>query len=144
MKKKGPKKVRKAARKAAAKSVKKSAKKKGRKRALKVRKRMVKIPAKGLGTRSAPTILLVGEGGKVEPVWFSYSQMAPTKRSRRPSIPTDIRVGNLVGWKTEGGRDRLGVVREFLGDSAVVGMGGKNEIIRIARLVKLSEKVKKM
>jgi hypothetical protein len=53
-------------------------------------------------------------------------------------------VGNLVGWKTESGKDRLGVVQEFLGDSAVVGMGGKNEIIRIARLTRLASKVKEL
>ena len=51
-------------------------------------------------------------------------------------------MGNLVGWKTDGGKDRIGVVQEFLSDSAVVGMGGKTELIRIARLTKLSEKVK--
>jgi uncharacterized protein YijF (DUF1287 family) len=144
MKKKGQKKARKAARKAAAKPVKKSGKKKGRKSALKGRKQIVKIRAKGLRSESAPTILLVGQGGKVEPTWFKYAQMTPAKRSRRPSIPTDIRVGNLVGWKTDGGKDRLGVVQEFLGDSAVVGMGGKNEIIRIARLTRLASKVKEL
>ena len=144
MKKKGPEKARKAARKAAAKPVKKSGKKKGRKSALKGRKQIVKIRAKGRRSESVPTILLVGQGGKVEPTWFKYAQMTPAKRSKRPSIPTDIRVGNLVGWKTDGGKDRLGIVQEFLGDSAVVGMGGKNEIIRIARLIKLSEKVKEM
>lgn len=144
MKKIPKKSAKRAARKAAAKPVKKSGRKKGRKRALKGRKQIVKIRAKGLRLESAPTILVVGQGGKVEPTWFKYAQMTPAKRSTRPSIPTDIRVGNLVGWKTEGGKDRLGVVQEFLGDSAVVGMGGKNEIIRIARLVKLSEKVKGM
>lgn len=144
MKKVSRRSTRKAGRKATAKPVKKSAKKRGRKRALKARKQIVKITAKGLGSESAPTILLVGQGGKIEPVWLKYEQMTPAKRGRRPSIPTDIRVGNLVGWKTESGKDRLGVVQEFLGDSAVVGMGGKNEIIRIARLTRLASKVKEL
>ena len=144
MKKVSRKSTKKAGRKATAKPVKKSAKKRGRKRALKARKQIVKIHAKGRGSESAPTILLVGQGGKIEPVWLKYAQIAPAKRSTRPSIPTDIRVGNLVGWRTESGKERLGVVQEFLRDSAVVGMGGRNEIIRIVRLAKLSKRVKEM
>ena len=128
--------------KAVAKGAKKPAKTKGKKRVLKIGKQVVKIPANALGPGSAPTILLLKEGGQVEPVWIQYSQMNAAKPRKRPGVPTDIRVGNLVGWKTDGGKDRIGVVQEFLSDSAVVGMGGKTELIRIARLTKLSEKVK--
>ena len=61
--------------------------------------------------------------------------------------PTDVpaRAPPLIA---AGGDDApipdLGVVQEFLGDSAVVGMGGKNEIIRIARLTRLASKVKEL
>ena len=120
----------------------KAAKKRGRKAGRRGRKPAVRITAKGMGSGSAPTIFLLGKEGKVEPVWFRYAQMAPAKHSSRPSVPTDIRVGNLVGWKTESGKDRIGIVQEFILDSAVVGMGGRSETIRIARLTKLAEKVK--
>jgi uncharacterized protein YijF (DUF1287 family) len=93
-------------------------------------------------SRKVPTIMVVGSGAKAEPVWWQYAQKAPVKPSTRPSVPTDIRVGNLVGWKTDSGKDRIGIVREFIGDAARVGIGGKSEVIRIARLTKLAEKVK--
>jgi hypothetical protein len=141
VKKVSKKSAKKQTRRAAAKRAKKPAKAR-RRRALKVGKQAVKIPPKGLGPGSAPTILLLKEGGRVEPVWIRYAQKAAAKPSKRPGVPTNIRVGNLVGWKTDGGKDRIGVVREFLSDSAVVGMGGKTELIRIARLTKISERVK--
>ena len=61
--------------KAVAKGAKKPAKTKGKKRVLKIGKQVVKIPANALGPGSAPTILLLKEGGQVEPVWIKYSQM---------------------------------------------------------------------
>lgn len=119
--------------KAAVKKVKKVAGKRGRKRA----------PRK-ISAKAAPSILVVGSEGKIEPVWIRYSQMTPAKRGRVPGVPTSVRVGNLVRWTTEGGKERMGVVREFCGDSAVVGLGGKNEMIRIARLTIVATKVKEM
>ncbi|MEJ2744101.1 MAG: hypothetical protein P8123_00180, partial [bacterium] len=109
---------------------------------LKVGKRAVKGPSKGLRQGPAPTILLLEEHGRVEPVWIKYAQMTSAKPSKRPSVPTNIRIGSLVGWKTDGGKDRIGVVQEFIADSAVIGIRGKTELIRIIRLTKLSGKAK--
>lgn len=128
------------AKKASVKAEKKAAKKsrKGGKKGRKAGKVMV-IPR---GAEGAPSILVVGGGEQAEPVWVKYSQMTPAKPSRRPSVPTDIKIGNLVGWRTDSGKDRIGVVQEFRGDSAAIGMGGRIEIIRICRLTKLADKVK--
>lgn len=126
--------------KASVKAGKKAARKsrKGGKKGRKAEKVMV-IPR---GVEGAPSILVVGGGEQAEPVWVKYSQMTPAKPSRRASVPTDIKVGNLVGWRTDSGKDRIGVVQEFRGDSAAIGMGGRIEIIRICRLTKLADKVK--
>lgn len=123
--------------------------KKAAKKSVAKKRSKAKTPAKGrkkakriIAPESPPTILVVGAGSKAEPVWLKYAAMSPQKPSKRPSIPTDIRVGNLVGWRTDSGKDRIGVVQEFVGDAARVGMGGKTELIRVARLTKLAEKVK--
>lgn len=115
----------------------------GRKARRASRKALPRILAKGLPSESAPSVLFHREGGKVEPVWSQYSQMTPAKLSKRPGIPTDIRLRNLVGWKTEFGKDRIGVVQAFMADIAVVLIGGEMEYIRISRLTKLAEKARK-
>jgi hypothetical protein len=135
---------RKSTKKPALKVVAKRAKKTAKrgKRSPKTEKRAAKISSRGLRPGSAPTILLLKEGGKIEPVWVKYARMAASRPSKRPGIPTNIRVGDLVSWKTDGGKDRIGIVQKFFSDSAVVGMGGKTELIRIARLTRLSDKAK--
>ncbi|MCX6355525.1 MAG: hypothetical protein NTZ78_11585 [Candidatus Aureabacteria bacterium] len=132
--KKRAKRIRKKASKVAVKIEKKIVKRRGR--------RASKKALKKISRASTPSILIVGPDGKIEPVWIKYSQMTPAKPSRKPSIPTNIRVGNLVQWTTDGGKERMGIVQEFYGDSAVVGMGGKNELIRIGRLKIIAAKVK--
>ena len=121
----------------------KAARRTGRKAHRASGKALPRILAKGLPRESAPRVLFLREGGKVEPVWSQYSQMAPAKLSKRPGIPTDIRPRNLVGWKTDCGKDRIGVVQAFMADIAVVLIGGKIEYIRISRLTKLAEKAQK-
>ena len=128
--------AKKAAKKAAPKAAKKA--KRGRKRGRKA----AKVVIRKMGAEGAPSILVVGGAEQAEPVWVRYSQMTPAKPSRRPSVPTEIKVGNLVGWRTDSGKDRIGVVQEFRADCAAVGMGGRIEIIRICRLTKLADKVK--
>lgn len=91
----------------------------------------------------APTILVVGAEGKVEPIWLKYAQMPPTKPSDRPGIRTKIRVGNVVSWRTDAGKERIGVVEYFRGDSAGVRVGAAVELIRIARLKIVSVKREK-
>jgi len=116
---------------------------KGEKKIVKRRRRRAsKKTLNKISRASMPSILVVGPEGKIEPVWIKFSQMTPAKPSRKPSIPTNIRVGNLVQWTTDSGKERMGVVQEFYGDSAVVGLGGKNELIRIGRLKIIAAKVK--
>jgi hypothetical protein len=121
----------------AEKKIAKKAKKTGRRG-----RKAAKVVVRKLGAEGAPSILVVGGSEQAEPVWVRYSQMNPAKPSRRPSVPTEIKVGNLVGWRTDNGKDRIGVVQEFRADCAAVGMGGKIEVIRICRLTKLADKVK--
>ncbi len=108
------------------------------------RKAARKVVLRKLGAEGAPSIIMVGGAEQAEPIWVRYSQMTPAKPSRRPSVPTDIKVGNLVGWRTDSGKDRVGIVQEFRADCAAVGVGGRLEVIRICRLVKLADKVKKV
>ena len=91
---------------------------------------------------AAPTILIVGAGGQVEPVWYQYAQMPPSESSTKPGIKTKVRVGHLVSWKTDSGKERIGVVKEFRGDSANVSVGGRNELIRLVRLAIIASKKK--
>ncbi|MEI6634180.1 MAG: hypothetical protein WCP22_10240 [Chlamydiota bacterium] len=143
-KKAAKKQARKVAAVAAVKPVKKAAPKpaKKAKRGRKRGRKAAKIVIRKMGAEGAPSILVVGGAEQAEPVWVRYSQMTPAKPSRRPSVPTEIRVGNLVGWRTDSGKDRIGVVQEFRADCAAIGMGGRIEIIRICRLTKLADKVK--
>jgi hypothetical protein len=106
-------------------------------------KKKVAAGKKAAKPEGAPTILIVGPGGQVEPVWYKYSQMEPAEPSTKPSIKTKVRIGHLVAWKTEAGKERIGIVREFRGDSATVGVGGRNELIRLVRLVIVESKPKK-
>ena len=69
--------------------------------------------------------------------------MSPAESSTKPSIKTKVRIGHLVAWKTDAGKERIGIVREFRGDSASVGAGGRNELIRIVRLTIVEAKPKK-
>ena len=145
-KKKSPrkKKVKKAAPKKKAagrkKTVKKAApKKKTAKKKVAKKKTARKKAVKPAG---APTILIVGAGGQVEPVWYQYSQMPPSEPSTKPGIKTKVRVGHLVSWKTDSGKERIGVVKEFRGDSANVSVGGRNELIRLVRLAIIASKKK--
>ena len=150
--KKAPRKSKKGGRKAAKKRAKevaapkpvkrsKKAAKKGKKGGRKSRK-AAKVMVIPRGAEGAPSILVVGGAAQAEPIWLKYSQMTPVKPSRRASVPTNIKVGNLVGWRTDSGKERIGVVQDFRGDCAAIGMGGKIEIIRICRLSKLADKVK--
>ncbi|MDP8247171.1 MAG: hypothetical protein P9M00_03475 [Candidatus Tritonobacter lacicola] len=97
---------------------------------------------KAVKPAGAPTILIVGAGGQVEPVWYQYSQMPPSESSTKPGIKTKVRVGHLVSWKTDSGKERIGVVKEFRGDSANVSVGGRNELIRLVRLAIIASKKK--
>lgn len=118
------------------------ASRKAKKGGKKGRKAAAKVVVGKLGAEGAPSILLVGAGEQAEPVWVKYAQMTPAKPSKRPTIPTDVKIGNLVGWRTDGGKDRIGIVQEFRADSAVLNVGGRVEVIRICRLIKLADKVK--
>jgi hypothetical protein len=101
-----------------------------------------RILAKGLRRDSVSRALLLRGGGEAEPIWTEYSRMDPAKLSKRPGIRTDIRLHNLVGWKTDCGKDRIGIVQGFMADIAVVSIGGNTERIRISRLTKLAKKAK--
>ena len=142
-------KVKKQAAAAAAKPGKKAGKaapkaaKKQKKAGRRGRKAAKKVVLRRFGEEGAPSILVVGDAAQAEPIWLKYSQMTPAKPSRRPSVPTDIKIGNLVVWRTDGGKERVGIVQEFRADSAAVGVGGRLEVIRICRLIKLADKVKK-
>lgn len=127
--------------KAAPKAEKKAAKK--AKKGRRGRKAAAKVVVRRFGAEGAPSIMVLGGAEQAEPIWVKYSQMSPAKPSRRPSVPTEIKVGNLVGWRTDSGKDRIGVVQEFRADCAAVGIGGRLEVIRICRLTKLADKVKK-
>ncbi|MDD5556954.1 MAG: hypothetical protein PHN82_06870 [bacterium] len=139
--KKAAKGLKKAAAKAAAKKTKPAPKR--ARRARKGGKKTVAVVRRAPARAPAPTILVVG-AKQQEPVWVRYSQMTPARPSRKPGVPTDIRTGNLVGWRTESGKERVGVVRSFVGDAAAVDVAGRTEIIRISRLGKLADKIKEM
>jgi len=121
----------------------KATKKTGRKPRRIRRKALPRILAKGLPRNSAARTFLLRGGGKVEPILPKYSRLEPAKLSKRPGIRTAIRLHNLVGWKTDCGKDRIGIVKAFMADIAVVSIGWKTEHIRISRLTKLAGKAKK-
>jgi len=133
------KKVKKAAPEKKAAGRKKTVKKAAPKRKVSKKKTAKKKAVKPAG---APTILIVGAGGQVEPVWYQYSQLPPSEPSTKPGIKTKVRVGHLVSWKTDSGKERIGVVKEFRGDSANVSVGGRNELIRLVRLAIIASKKK--
>jgi len=112
--------------------------KKGRKRGRK---------AKGKAGKKAAAItsakLLIPEGGDTQPIWYQYAARPQTPVTKRPSIPTEVKTGNVVAWLTDSGRDRCGVVRGFQDDAALIDVGDRIESIRLSRLQVVAEKEKK-
>ena len=129
---------RKAARKGAKKAAAPEAPKKGRKRGRR---------AKGkAGKKAQPTAavkLPSPEGGDSQPIWYQYAARPQEPVTKRPSIPTEVKIGNVVAWLTDSGRDRCGVVRGFQADAALIDVGDRIESIRLSRLQVVAEKEEK-
>ena len=135
---KGKGKGRKAARKGAKKAAAPEAPKKGRKRGRR---------AKGkAGKKAQPTAavkLPSPEGGDSQPIWYQYAARPQEPVTKRPSIPTEVKIGNVVAWLTDSGRDRCGVVRGLQADAALIDVGDRIESIRLSRLQVVAEKEEK-
>ncbi len=112
--------------------------KKGRKRG---RKAKGKAGKKAAAPASAK--LLVPESGDTQPIWYQYAIRPQAPVTKRPSIPTEVKTGNVVAWLTDSGRDRCGVVRGFQDDAALIDVGDRIESIRLSRLQVVAEKEEK-
>ena len=126
------------AKKARKKAAAKRGKRRGRKTAAKAGK-----PAAAPRAPGIPADVLMPPGGDVQPIWYQYAFNPPMPVTKRPSIPTEVKTGNVVAWLTDSGRDRCGVVCGFQDDAALIDVGDRMESIRLSRITVIALKQKK-